>query len=66
MKLSEVEKKEMLEDGKDKKRMMDFRKASSSERKMSFEEYIAWLTEMQELNPVKTEKKFIAYKNVKI
>lgn len=66
MKLSEIEKREMLEDGRNKKRMMDFRKAKSSSRKMSFEEYIAWLTEMQKINPVKTGKKFVVYKNIKI
>lgn len=66
MKLSEIEKKEMLKDGKNKKRMMDFRKAKYSGRKMSFEEYISWLGEMQKINPVKPEKRFVEYKNVKI
>jgi len=66
MKLSEIEKKEMLEDGKNKKRTMDFRKAKYSGKKMSFEEYIEWLNEMRKIRPIKANKNFVIYKNVKI
>jgi hypothetical protein len=43
MGLSEIEKKEMLEDAKNKKRKINFRKVRYSKRKMSFEEYISWV-----------------------
>ncbi|PIU83362.1 MAG: hypothetical protein COS68_04450 [Elusimicrobia bacterium CG06_land_8_20_14_3_00_38_11] len=66
MKLSEVEKKEMLEDGKNKKRTMNFRKGRYIHKKMSFEEYIDWLQEMQKIHPVNPPREFVVYKNVKI
>ncbi len=64
--LSEVEKKEMLEDGRNKERMLHFRKGRHAHKKMSFEEYIDWLQEMRGICRTNTKKKFFVYKNVKI
>ncbi|MEW6555996.1 MAG: hypothetical protein AB1349_01425 [Elusimicrobiota bacterium] len=66
MKLSEIEKKEMLEDSKSKKRMLDFRKIQHIQKKMAFEEYIEWLMEIQKIHPVKPNKNSVIYKNIKI
>jgi hypothetical protein len=66
MRLTKIEKKEMLEDGKSKKRMRAFRSLRASVPKMSFEEYADWLMQLQSMNPVKQKKRFVVYKNVKI
>lgn len=70
-KLSSQEKKEILADGKNKNRMLNFRKVKEDgvkyyAKKMSFEKYLSWLEQMQKLNPVKPRKKFVVYKTVKI
>ena len=67
--LTKIEKNEMLEDAKCKKRMMAFRKVKNCVRKMSFEEYACWLDHVRALVPKKysnRKKRFVEYKNVKI
>ncbi|MEW6556394.1 MAG: hypothetical protein AB1349_03465 [Elusimicrobiota bacterium] len=66
MNLSEVEKKEMLEDGKNKERMLNFRECRRIHKEMSFEEYINWLQAIQEIYQVYPQRKFVVYKNVRI
>ena len=66
MKLTEIEKKEMLEDAKDKKRREAFRKIKAPFHHKTFEEYINWLEEMQTVFQIKEERKIVNYKNVKI
>lgn len=68
MKLTKLEKKEMIVDGRNKNRMATFRKVKNY-RFISFEKYISWLEIMQSINPVKshtTENRIINYKQVKI
>lgn len=66
MKLSKIEKREMLKDALDKGRRYDFRKARIVKSKMSFEEYVSWLNELQSVLPKIKQREFIRYKNVKI
>lgn len=66
MKLSETEKKEMLEDADNNNRMAAFRKLRTLVHYNSFEEYISWLDEIQSINPIKSRKININYKRAKI
>ena len=49
MKLSEEEKKEMLEDGKSIKRRDDFRFGRTLNGEISFDEYLHFLNDVQEI-----------------
>lgn len=66
MKLSEQEKKELLEDGKDIQRREDFRKAKNSSLEINFEEYLLWLEEVQKVGRTNLDRKFVFYKTVKL
>ena len=63
MKLTDEEKKGLLEDAADPQRREDFRKARELLRKMTFEEYVRWLTEMSRIFPAEPRKP-VEYKNV--
>ena len=49
MKLTEQEKQEMLEDAQSPDRRRDFRILRDSKPKLTFEECISWLTQLQQL-----------------
>ena len=63
-KLTEVEKREMLEDARDPQRLQDFRKLRNSVPKMTFEKYVRWLTQITTLFHERTARKPVIYKNV--
>ena len=63
MRLTEEEKREMLEEAADVRRREDFRKARELMRKMTFEQYLRWLTEMTRLFP-REPRKPVEYKKV--
>lgn len=66
MKLSDVEKKEMLEDGNNEKRKENFRKIKYLSPKMSFEEYLSMLEQLNSINSRKMQKRIVNYRNVKL
>ncbi len=61
-KLSESEKSEMLEDAADAERAADFRRVNSLAPKRSFQESLAWLTDINRMFP-SGPRKSIDYKN---
>ncbi|OGR82597.1 MAG: hypothetical protein A2901_00660 [Elusimicrobia bacterium RIFCSPLOWO2_01_FULL_54_10] len=63
-KLSGQEKREMLEDAADKTRRDDFRASRKLSPKMSFEEYIHWLSKITSIFPETKPRKFVAYRKV--
>ena len=62
-KLTEAEKKEMLEDGRSLKRRTDFRMAREVATRRSFEEYLHWLTETTSAFPEPARREFVVYRN---
>ena len=64
--LSEEEKREILEDAADPKRREDFRKLRELKPRVTFEEYVSWLTQIHALFPPPPRRYFKEYKNVLI
>lgn len=56
------QKSEMLADARDPKRREDFRKVRALAPKMTFEEYVLWLTQITGLFPEQKPRKFVEYK----
>ena len=66
MRLSEEEKREMLEDAQDPLRRDDFRQAAASLRKLTLEEYVSWITQVHSVFPLRPPRNFVEYKNILI
>lgn len=65
MKLSKMEKDEIIFDSFNKNRMNELRKTQFSNTIKSYEKYIKWLDEIQKICPVlKKKKRFCEYKNI--
>ena len=62
IKLTEKERREMLADAKDPKRRQDFRTARALAPRLTFEEYLVWLTQFTELFPERKPRKFVEYR----
>ncbi len=67
MKLSDQEKQDILAEATDLKRRADFERAKEFKRPLSPDDYLCWLTQLQEAIPIPViPKQFVTYKNVLI
>jgi len=66
MKLTDEEKREMLEDGLDIKRRDSFRVGRSPRGPVSFESYLIALDDLQFAIPSQRLKRFVPYSNIKL
>jgi hypothetical protein len=66
MKLTDIEKKEMLEDGLSVERRDMFRRAPRPQPPATFEDYIALLDDLTALAPHPPRPPIVRYKNVKL
>ncbi|OGR54119.1 MAG: hypothetical protein A3I11_05825 [Elusimicrobia bacterium RIFCSPLOWO2_02_FULL_39_32] len=64
--LTEIEKKEMLEDAQDCARREDFRRLKNFRVSISFEDHISMIRQLSYLRPYKSKRKFVDYKDIKI
>lgn len=64
--LTEIEKKEMVEDAQDCARREDFRRVKNFKVSISFEEHISMILQLSYLRPYESKRKFVVYKDVKL
>ncbi|MBI2119540.1 MAG: hypothetical protein HYT97_07940 [Elusimicrobia bacterium] len=64
--LTEIEKKEMLEDAQDCARREDFRRVKNFRVSISFEDHISMIHQLSYLRPYEPKRKFVNYKDIKI
>lgn len=66
MRLSRKEKVEILQDAQSKSRKENIEAIKKYPRFSSVEESIDWIQQLNDIFKMKTEKRFVKYKNVKI
>lgn len=66
MRLTDEEKKEMLEDAKNEQRKNNFRFGKEKNGSITFEEYVSNLYQLQKCYNIKTKKEYLEYKNIRI